>query len=90
LAGRGHLARRLEEETLIALHAVPRGRTRPGKTTLVLFRGQTTVIVKEVPAEVCGDCAEPVVAESISARVLAVAEEAVERGAEVEILRFVA
>ena len=66
------------------------GQTRPGHTTLVLFRGPTTVIVKEVPADVCGDCAEPVIAESISERVLAVAEEAVARGAEVEILRFVA
>ncbi len=66
------------------------GRTHPGKTTLVLFRGPTTVIMKEVPAEVCGDCGEPVIAENVSERVLAVAEEAVARGAEVEILRFVA
>ena len=66
------------------------GLTRPGTTTIVLFRGPTTVIMKEVPAEVCGDCAEPVLAEAISERVLVVAEGAVERGAEVEILRFVA
>ncbi|MFN0147214.1 MAG: type II toxin-antitoxin system MqsA family antitoxin [Dehalococcoidia bacterium] len=66
------------------------GRTRPGTATIVLFRGPTTVIMKEVPAEVCGDCAEPVLAEEISERVLTAAEGAVERGAEIEILRFVA
>ncbi len=66
------------------------GRTRPGSTNIVLFRGTATIILKDVPAEVCGDCAEPVFSEEISARVLGLAEEAVERGAEVEILRFVA
>ena len=66
------------------------GRTRPGSTNIVLFRGAATIILKDVPAEVCGDCAEPVFSEAISARVLGLAEEAVERGAEVEILRFVA
>ena len=66
------------------------GQTRPGLTTIVLFRGDTTVIMKEVPADVCGDCGEPVMSENISERVLTMAEGAVQRGAEVEIVRFVA
>ena len=39
------------------------GRTRPGSTNIVLFRGTATIILKDVPAEVCGDCAEPMQAE---------------------------
>ena len=66
------------------------GRTRAGSTNVVLFRGASTIILKDVPAEVCSDCGEPIFTEEISARVLGLAEAAVERGAEVEILRFVA
>jgi ribosomal protein L32 len=55
-----------------------------------LQRGATVVILKEVPAEVCGNCGEYYLSEGITERVLARAEEAVKNGAEVEILRFAA
>jgi len=63
---------------------------RPGTTTVTLSRGETTVIVKGVPAEVCGSCGEYYLSEPVSGVVLERAEEAVARGAEVEILRWVA
>jgi hypothetical protein len=43
-----------------------------------------------VPADVCGLCGEYYLSEAVSAKVLATAEDAVKRGAEVEILRWVA
>jgi YgiT-type zinc finger domain-containing protein len=66
------------------------GETRPGLTTVSLQRGETTVIIKEVPAEICQTCGEYYLADPIAREVLALAERAVQRRAEVEILRFAA
>lgn len=66
------------------------GETRPGKVTVVLQRGETTVILKEVPAEICENCGEYYLSEDITDRGLKRAEEAVRSGAEVEILKFAA
>jgi len=55
-----------------------------GKVTVTLQRGETTVIIKEVPAEVCKNCREYYLSENITEQVLARAEEAVKSGAEVE------
>lgn len=66
------------------------GQTKPGETTVTLQRGQTTVIIKGVPADVCDNCSEYYLSEEISDRLLDRAEEAVRSGAEVEILRYAA
>ena len=34
------------------------GETRPGQVTVTLQRGDTIVILKQVPAEVCQNCGE--------------------------------
>jgi len=57
---------------------------------VTLQRGETTVLIKAVPAEVCANCGEYYLSEEITDRVMAKAEEAVAHGAEVEILRFAA
>jgi len=64
--------------------------TSAGLVTVTLQRGDTTVILKGVPADVCDNCGEYYLLEDVTHRVLATAEEAVARGAEVEILRFAA
>ena len=66
------------------------GQTSAGHVTVTLQRGETTVILKGVPADVCDNCGEYYLSEEVTHRVLAVAEEAVAKGAEVEILRFAA
>jgi len=66
------------------------GETRPGKVNVTLQRGETTIIFKGVPAEVCENCGEYYLSEDITGQVLQRAEEAVKSGAEVEILRFAA
>lgn len=53
-------------------------------------RGETTVIVKGVPADVCDACGEPYYTAAVTERLLALAEGAVARGAEVEVLRWAA
>ena len=66
------------------------GETQVGHVTVTLQRGETTVILKRVPADVCDNCAEYYLSSEVAAQVLERAEAAVKSGAEVEILRFAA
>lgn len=66
------------------------GETSPGQTTVTLQRGESTIIFKQVPAEICINCGEYYLSQDIAERLLNRAEEAVKNGAEVEILRFAA
>lgn len=86
----GSLDPELSEETHVRCAICKQGETQPGTTTVVLQRGDTTVVIKDVPADICDTCAEYYLSEEISARVLALAEQAVAQGAEIEVLRFAA
>jgi YgiT-type zinc finger domain-containing protein len=66
------------------------GETRRGDVTVTLQRNASTVILKNVPADVCENCGEYYLSDVIAEQVLARAEAAVRNGAEVEILRFAA
>ena len=48
------------------------------------------VIIKQVPADVCENCGEYYLSQGVTSQVLEKAEDAVKKGAEVEILRFAA
>ena len=67
-----------------------KGKTRNGKTTITLERAGTTLIVKGVPARVCGNCGEEYVNQKITARLLKDAEEAVRAGVQVGIREYAA
>ena len=64
------------------------GETAPGKTTLTLERGNTTLVFKNVPARVCANCGETYVEEEISARLLRAAEEAAQSGVLVDVREY--
>ena len=66
------------------------GETHPGQVTVTLQRGDTTVILKQVPAEVCENCGEYYLSDKVTGQVMNRAEAAVKSGTEVEILRFAA
>ncbi|RJP26852.1 MAG: type II toxin-antitoxin system MqsA family antitoxin [Candidatus Abyssobacteria bacterium SURF_5] len=66
------------------------GETRPGTATVTLQREESTIIIKDVPAEICENCGEYYLSESITEKVMTRAEESIKKGAEVEILRFAA
>ena len=66
------------------------GETQSGEVTVTLQRGDTTVIVKGVPGDICGNCGEYYLSDTVTGQVLGLAEDAVRKGAEVEILRFAA
>ncbi len=66
------------------------GQTHSGRVTVVLQRDEAVVIFKDVPADVCENCGEYYLSESITGELLGRAERAIRDGAEVEILRFAA
>ena len=57
---------------------------------MTLQRGDSTIIFKLVPAEVCENCGEYYLSEAVTEQLLTRAEQAVANGAEVEIRRFAA
>ena len=66
------------------------GQTATGRAIVTLQRGESTIIFKNVPAEVCTNCGEYYLSESVTDQLLTRAEAAVQSGAELEILRFAA
>ncbi len=66
------------------------GTLKPGFVTAPLQRGETTIIFKGVPADVCENCGEYFLTDEVTEQLLTRAEEAVQKGAEVEILKYAA
>lgn len=66
------------------------GQVQEGTATVTLERGPTTVVIKDVPAEVCENCGEYYLSETVTQRIEQLAEQAVQHGAVLEILRYAA
>jgi YgiT-type zinc finger domain-containing protein len=64
------------------------GETRAGTTTVTFHREGQTVVVNEVPAEVCENCGEAYVAEDVTAQVLEIAADARRARAQVLVRDF--
>lgn len=60
------------------------GDTQPGLVTITLQREDCLVILKKVPAEVCENCGEYYLRDTVTEQVLQRAETAVNNGAEVD------
>ena len=65
------------------------GVPRPGKTTVILQRDGTTLVVVNVPAEVCENCGEAYVDEATAGELLRRAEEATRAGVVLDIQEYV-
>ena len=62
------------------------GVTQAGTSTVTLTRDELTLVVKNVPAQVCQNCGE----EYVTAQLLKVAEEAAQAGVQVDVREYVA
>lgn len=62
------------------------GTLKEGVTTVVLTRDETVVILKQVPALICGQCGHYHLESPVAREVLEKANDALSKGAEVEIL----
>jgi len=45
------------------------GELAPGKTTVNVQRGETLVIIKDVPADVCRDCGEAYLDDNVAGKI---------------------
>jgi YgiT-type zinc finger domain-containing protein len=64
------------------------GTLKPGTATVTLERSGSLIIFKEVPADVCDNCAAYFLSEETSKSVYEKANEAIKNGAEVEIVKL--
>jgi YgiT-type zinc finger domain-containing protein len=74
------------DECVICKH----GETQPGAVTVTLERGGTTLVFKNVPAQVCANCGEAYVDDATTEHLLQAAEAALKAGVQVEVRQFVA
>jgi YgiT-type zinc finger domain-containing protein len=65
------------------------GTTQKGKATVTLERDQSIIAIKEVPAQVCQNCGEYYLDSEMAEEVLKRAEEACEKGVEIEVIRMI-
>ncbi|MCD6175201.1 MAG: type II toxin-antitoxin system MqsA family antitoxin [Planctomycetes bacterium] len=66
------------------------GQTNNGLTTVTLERGRTTVVIKDVPANICDNCGEYYLSETVTEKIQNLAEQAFQQGVEIEVLRYAA
>ena len=66
------------------------GQTKPGFASVTLERGAMTLLVKQVPAQICENCGEEFIGEAASNQLLQTAEAAMRDGVQVELRQFAA
>jgi YgiT-type zinc finger domain-containing protein len=66
------------------------GETAPGAATVLLERGDLTLVVKRVPARICGNCGERYFDAATTAHLLTIVEQAASAGVQVDIREYVA
>ena len=64
------------------------GETVKGTTTITLESNKSTIVFKEVPAEICNNCGEKYIDDDITKELLQKAREIAKNGVEVDIRKF--
>jgi YgiT-type zinc finger domain-containing protein len=64
------------------------GETQSGTTTVTLEKGKVTFVFKEVPADVCVNCGEEYISESVSEKILKGGAESQKSGVQVSVKKF--
>ena len=62
--------------------------TQPGKTTVTLERNGATLVFKDVPAQVCPNCGEDYVDDTVGRGLIQSAQDMVASGAQVDIRSY--
>lgn len=77
-----------QEETLMKCVICQYGETEPGTTTVALTRDDTTIVIRDVPAQICTTCGEEYVDATTGKRLSQIAEKAVNEGVQVDVRRY--
>ena len=63
---------------------------KSGFTSLIFDKPPSTIVIKEIPANVCDNCGEAFVSEEIARKIHDTASTELEKGVEVEVIHFAA
>jgi YgiT-type zinc finger domain-containing protein len=64
------------------------GETKDGTTTITLERGSSTIVFKDVPAQICDNCGEKYADDKTTKELFKKANELLKNGTEVDIRKF--
>lgn len=64
------------------------GETRPGTASITLEREGTTIMIRDVPSEICDTCGEVYYSEEVTSVLLKQAEQAYREGIEFEVRHY--
>ncbi len=64
------------------------GETKQGITTVTLEKASSTIVFKEVPAQICDNCGEKYIDDSTTKELLNKARKIVKNGVEVDIRKY--
>jgi len=64
------------------------GETKKGTTTVTLEKGSSTIVFKEVPANICDNCGEKYIDNSVTKELLSKARSIVKNGVEIDIRKY--
>ena len=78
----------VQEEALIKCAICHYGETEPGTTTVALTRGETTIVIRNVPSQICATCGEEYVDAGTGKRLSEIAETAAREGVQVDVRRY--
>jgi YgiT-type zinc finger domain-containing protein len=81
---------RFQEKENMRCIICKQGKTSPGKTTVTLEKDGLTLVIKNVPADVCENCGEEYIDGEITKRLLNIAEEVAQSGVQVDIRSYIA
>jgi YgiT-type zinc finger domain-containing protein len=76
------------EETLMKCVTCQYGETEPGTATVTLTRDETTIVIRDVPAQICRTCGEEYVDAATGKRLAQIAETAVIEGIQGDVRRY--
>ncbi len=77
-----------QEETLMKCVICQYGETEPGITTVALTRDDMTIVIRDVPAQICTTCGEEYVDAVTGKRLSQIAEAAANEGVQVDVRRY--
>jgi len=66
------------------------GHTVEGHITVVMDKDQTTLVFKDVPAEICDNCGEEYLSSDTNKKLLQLANDASKRGVSLELMKYAA
>jgi len=66
------------------------GDTYSGLTTVTLTRGENTVVIKNVPAQICENCGEYYLDDAVSEQVMSIGERGIGTELEVQVIQYAA